>query len=141
MIVNNLQAAYVRDGVVVQSGGNGGTTPSGWRCAHLPYLVEVDNWGVSDRPGRPHVDGCWIWGYDELSWFAHQDETYRDKWLLYGWKWVRKHDPNGFVQMPGSRVLHVAVDGHSWYYANTRSKAVPHGFNQEETIKAIWSED
>jgi hypothetical protein len=43
--------------------------------------------------------------------------------------------------MPGSRVLHASVDGQHWYYANTRSKAVPQGFSQEETIKAIWSED
>jgi hypothetical protein len=29
----------------------GGIAPSGWRCEHLPYLVELDNWGVSNRPG------------------------------------------------------------------------------------------
>ena len=26
-----------------------------------------------------------------------------------------------------------------WYYANTRSDAMPQGFSQEETIKVIWS--
>lgn len=118
----------------------GGVTPSGWRCEHLPYLVELDNWGVSDRPGQPHVGG-WTWGYDEISWFAHQDEAYRNQWLGYAWKWVRRHDPNGFLQMPGSRILHAPVDGLHWYYANTRSEAVPQGFSQEATIKAIWSDD
>jgi hypothetical protein len=41
--------------------------------------------------------------------------------------------------MPGSRILHSPVNGEYWYYANTRSEAVPQGFGQEETIKAIWS--
>ena len=117
----------------------GGVAPSGWRCEHLPYLVELDNWGVSHRPGQPHVGGCWVWGYDEISWFAHQDEAYRNQWLRYASSWVREHDPNGFLQMPGSRILHAPVNGRRWYDANTRSKAAPHGFGQEETIKAIWS--
>jgi hypothetical protein len=119
----------------------GGIAPSGWRCEHLPYLVELDNWGVSDRPGQPHVGSCWVWGYDEISWFAHQDEAYRNQWLQYAWQWVREHDPNGFFQMPGSRVLHAPVGRQSWYFANTRSEASPQGFGQEETIKLIWSED
>ena len=119
----------------------GGVAPSGWQCDHLPYLVELDNWGVSNRPGQPHVGSCWVWGYDEISWFAHQDEAYRNQWLRYAWDWVRTHDANGFFQMPGSRVLHAPVGHQSWYYANTRSEAISKGFSQEETIKAIWSED
>jgi len=119
----------------------GGVAPSGWHCDHLPYLVELDNWGVSGQPGKPHAGSCWVWGYDEISWFAHQDEAYRNQWLRYASDWVREHDPNGFFQMPGSRILHAPVGGHGWYYANSRSEAVPHGFNQEATIKAIWSED
>jgi hypothetical protein len=117
----------------------GGIAPSGWRCEHLPYLVELDNWDVSNRPGQPNVGGCWVWGYDEISWFAHQDEAYRNQWLQYAWNWVREHDRNGFFQMPGSRVLHAPVGNQHWYYANTRSDAMPQGFGQEETIKAIWS--
>jgi hypothetical protein len=117
----------------------GGIAASGWRCEHLPYLVELDNWDVSNRPGQSNVGGCWVWGYDEISWFAHQDEAYQNQWLQYAWNWVREHDRNGFFQMPGSRVLHAAVGNQHWYYANTRSDAVPQGFGQEETIKAIWS--
>jgi hypothetical protein len=117
----------------------GGISPSGWRCEHLPYLVELDNWGASPRPGQPRAGGCWVWGYDEISWFAHQDEAYRNQWLRYAWRWVREHDPNGFFEMPGSRILHSPVDGRSWYDANTRSEAAPQAFDQEETIKAIWS--
>jgi hypothetical protein len=118
----------------------GGVSPSGWRCDHLPYLVELDNWGVSGTPGQPHAGSCWVWGYDEISWFAHQDQAYRNRWLRYAWNWVREHDPNGFFQMPGSRVLHAPANGHGWYYGNTKSEATPRGFGQEETIKEIWAE-
>ncbi|HEY2155419.1 MAG TPA: hypothetical protein VGH33_07300, partial [Isosphaeraceae bacterium] len=33
------------DGIYGRS--KGGTTPSGWSCEHLPYQVEIDNWGAS----------------------------------------------------------------------------------------------
>lgn len=119
----------------------GGVTPSGWRCEHLPYLAEIDNWGRHDREGE-NVGGGWIWGYDEISWFARQSEEYRNDWLRYAWRWIREHDPNGFLQMPGSRPLASPVGGKiGWYFANTPSAPVLTGFNQEETIKAIWAED
>jgi hypothetical protein len=117
----------------------GGIAPGDWRCEHLPYLVELDNWGASSRPGEPHMGGCWVWGYDEMSWFAHQDPEYRAHWLRYAWDWVREHDANGYFQMPGSRVLHAPVDGHGWYYANRRSETLLHGFGDEVTIRTIWS--
>lgn len=118
----------------------GGISPSGWTCEHLPYLVEFDNWGSSGKGGQGGMP-YWTWGYDEICWFAHQPEAYRNDWLRYAWKWVRDHDPNGFLQMPMSRCLADPVDGKSWYYANTRSAACPDGMGQEETIKAIWAAD
>lgn len=118
----------------------GGITPSGWECDSLPYIVELDNFERSGHEGE-NYGRHWIWGYDEISWFAHQSEAYRNEWLRYAWKWIREHDPNGYLQMPGGRCLSAGVDGKGWYWANTRSKAVPDGFNQEETIKAIWAED
>jgi len=118
----------------------GGITPSGWKCDSLPYLVELDNFGRAKRPGEPG-QSHWAWGYDEICWFARQPEEYRNKWLCYAWKWVRETDSNGFLQMPGSRCLADPPPGRSWYYANTQSEACPEGFNQEETIKAIWAED
>ncbi|MCX7044929.1 MAG: hypothetical protein NTX50_05495 [Candidatus Sumerlaeota bacterium] len=119
----------------------GGLTPSGWTCDHLPYIVELDNFGKSGREGK-NIPGCWIWGYDEIGWFAHQSESYRNDWLRYAWKWVRENDPNGFLQMPGDRCLATPVNGKQmWYWANTASKAASEGFNQEETIKAIWAAD
>jgi len=44
-----LQVGF-SDGIYGRS--KGGLTPSGWKCEHLPYLVEIDNWGVSRQPGK-----------------------------------------------------------------------------------------
>ena len=61
----------------------GGLTVSGWKCEHLPYLVEIDNWGASGHPGQARQGGIWVWGYDEITWFAHQPGGYRADWLGY----------------------------------------------------------
>lgn len=116
----------------------GGITPSGWKCDSLPYLVELDNFGRSNYPGEDR-QSHFIWGYDEICWFAKQDEDYRDLWLHYAWNWVRHTDPNGYLQMPMSRTLAHPANGKYWYWANKPSKAVPGGFNQEEAIKTIWA--
>jgi hypothetical protein len=79
--------------------------------------------------------------FRQISWFAHQPESYRNEWLRYAWRWLREHDPNSWLEMPGSRTLHAPVGNQWWYWANTRSAATPEGFNQEETIKAIWAQD
>lgn len=132
-----LKVGYL-DSIFTRS--KGGITPSGWRCDSLPYIVELDNFGSSGRPGQ-NIGMHYIWGYDEICWFAHQPADYRNFWLKYAWDWVRRHDPNGYLQMPGSRTLANPVGKNIWYWANTPSKAVPAGFGQEETIKAIWAED
>ncbi|MDP2895068.1 MAG: hypothetical protein Q8Q12_00745 [bacterium] len=132
-----LKAGYL-DSIFGRS--KGGATPSGWECNSLPYIVEFDNFGRSRREGQ-NIGAHWIWGYDEICWFAHQSEEYRNQWLRYSWNWVREHDPNGYVQMPGSRVLAAPANGKRWYWANTRSEAVPDGFGQEQTIEEIWARD
>ena len=119
----------------------GGVTPSGWKCEHLPYLVELDNWGASRQPGEAKAGGIWVWGYDEITWFAHQSKEYRADWLRYAWDWVRKTDPNGFLEMPGSRTMRSPLDGKRWYYANAPSEAVPDGLGDEEAIRAIWADE
>ncbi len=111
------------DGIYGRS--KGGMTFSGWSCEHLPYLVEIDNWGVSRQPGQAKAGSIWIWGYDEITWFAHQSDQYRSNWLAYAWDWVRRTDTNGFLQMPGSRTMSSPLDGKRWYYANTPSSKVP----------------
>lgn len=124
---------------------NGGITPSGWRCDHLPYIVELDNFERTGKEGK-NVGHHWCWGWDEICWFANQPTAYRNRWLRYAWKWVRQHDANGYLQMPGSRCLASGAKGSNgertgWYFANRPSQAVPTGFDQESTIKSIWSRD
>jgi len=118
----------------------GGVTPSGWTCESLPYIVELDNFGSSGKPGQ-NIGRHYIWGYDEICWFAHQGAQYRNEWLKYAWQWIRKNDPNGHLQMPGARTLANPVRNIKWYWANTPSKKVPNAFDQEETIKQIWTAD
>ncbi|MGA2863971.1 MAG: hypothetical protein ABSF95_05740 [Verrucomicrobiota bacterium] len=125
------------DGIYGRS--KGGMTFSGWQCEHLPYLVELDNWGVSRQPGQAKAGGIWVWGYDEITWFAHQSQPYRADWLRYARDWVRRTDPNGHLQMPGSRTLSSPLDRKRWYYANKPSAAVPDGFGDEEAIRSIWA--
>ena len=130
---------------------NGGIAPSGWKCEHLPYLVEFDNFGGTRAPGQAsQAKGASIftWGYDEITWFAQQPETYRNEWLRYAWNWLKEHDRNGFLEMPGGRMLtngpaipeDTGGGKANWYFANTKTSACPRGFGQEETIKAIWGE-
>jgi len=117
----------------------GGITPSGWRCEHLPYLVELDNYGRSRQPGQPGMGRFWVWGWDEITWFSQQPVTYRNDWLHYASRWVRDHDPAGYVQMPGIRCLAGAANGQRWYHVNNPSAATPDGFGQEDAIRAIWA--
>ena len=116
-------------------------TFSGWTCEHLPYLVELDNYGVSRHPGEPNANGefNWVWGYDEITWFAHQTKDYRANWLQYAWNWVRKTDPNGCLEMPGSRTA--TSPDMRWYFANDPSPAVPTGLGDEDAIRAVWEKD
>jgi hypothetical protein len=130
------------DGLYLRS--KGGITPSGWTCDHLPYLVELDNYGSSNHPGQPNQSQggfVWIWGYDEITWFAHQSRLYRSNWLYYAWEWVKKTDPNGHLEMPGSRTMRSPLDNRQWYYANNAGPAVPEGLGDEEAIRAIWAAD
>ncbi|HEX2747670.1 MAG TPA: hypothetical protein VHM91_06710, partial [Verrucomicrobiales bacterium] len=88
------------DGIYGRS--KGGITPSGWECKHLPFLVEFDNYGRSRKPGEPGTGGCWVWGWDEITWFSQQTESYRNEWLRYAWRWLAEHDPDGYLEMPGA---------------------------------------
>jgi hypothetical protein len=119
----------------------GGATVSGWSCEHLPYIVELDNYGRSRHPGEPNVKGefLWIWGYDEITWFGLQSKEYRAQWLQYAWDWVRKTDPNGYLEMPGGRTASAAEL--RWYFANNPSEAVPTGRGDEAAIRQVWAND
>jgi hypothetical protein len=127
------------DGIYNRS--KGGRTVSGWTCEHLPYLVELDNYGVSRHPGEPNEKGnfVWVWGYDEITWFAHQPKEYRARWLQYAWNWLRETDPNAHLEMPGGRTAS-SPDLH-WYFANNASASVPTGLGDEDAIRAVWLAD
>ena len=121
----------------------GGTTYSGWDCDHLPYLVEFDNFGISDTPGEFDSTGKTHWGYDEITWFALQPEEYRNEFLWYTVNWLKEKDPNGYIQMPGKRVI--TPNTTTWgnqYRANSSNGDMSElGYNQELTIKQIWNEN
>ncbi|WP_193212829.1 hypothetical protein [Luteolibacter marinus] len=119
----------------------GGITPSGWRCDHLPYLVELDNYGSSRSPGEPGQGQFWVWGWDEITWFSQLPAKDRDAWLRHAWSWVRTHDPEGYLQMPGARMISRAPDGKRVYRANNPGDACPDGYGQEDTIREIWAMD
>ena len=127
--------------VSIYDRSKGGRTYSGWQCEHLPYLVELDNWGVSSTPGKAGAGFIYVWGYDEISWFANQSKEYRSRWLRYAWDWVRKTDPNGYLEMPGSRTETSPLDHRTWYFANNPSPSVPDGLGDEEAIREIWKSD
>jgi hypothetical protein len=129
-----LQVGF-SDGIYNRS--KGGVTFSGWKCEQLPYLVELDNYGSSRTPGKAGAGRNWVWGYDEITWFAHQDKSYRAAWLKYAWDWVRKTDANGYLQMPGSRTC--ASRDIRWYFANNPGPACPNGLGDEEAIRAVWA--
>ncbi|MET3877591.1 hypothetical protein [Chitinophaga sp. OAE865] len=117
----------------------GGIAPSGWKAVSMPYLVELDNFGISNHPGVPDTTTIYPWGFDEISWFYQQPEQYRNNWLRYAHQWVADHDANGHLQMPVTRVVTLGrKQPRLKYRANTRSPQCPDGMNDEATIKAIW---
>ena len=44
-------------------------------------------------------------GWDEISWFAHQPAGYRDYFLGYVVGWLAANDPAGHFEMPLMRCL------------------------------------
>ena len=129
--VNHLDALFLKS--------KGCTTPTGWKCASLPYLVEFDNFGRGPEPDVANESSIYVWGWDEISWFSRQPEEYRNEFLKYAYKWVKETDSNGFLQMPGCRMITTPNESNGSYRVNTRSEACPIGYSQEEIIKELWS--
>ena len=127
------------DGIYGRS--KGGLTFSGWKCDHLPYLVEIDNWGVSRQPGKAKRGRHLDLGLRRNHLVRAPERTISQRLARYAWDWVRKTDPNGHLQMPGSRTMRSPLDRKRWYYANVPSPAVPEGLGDEKTIRAIWAAD
>jgi hypothetical protein len=132
---SKLQVNYL-DGIYSKS--KGGFSPSGWKCNHLPYLVEFDNYGRGKTPNVADTTSFFVWGWDEISWFSLQPEPYRNDWLKYANNWIRQTDPNGHLEMPGNRMISCPNESQGSYRANTKSPDCPIGYSQEEVIKTLW---
>ena len=115
--------------------------PSGWRCDALPYLVEFDNFGVSDHPGEANLADHYVWGYDEITWFYMQDVATRCAWLRYAYGWLRENDPHGHLEMPGARVVSLGAGAPVFLCrAVAPSDRIPYGMAIDGTIADLWSE-
>lgn len=112
----------------------GGKTYFGWYATTLPYLVELDNYGISSQPNT--FQACWSpWGWDEITWFGLQTEQYRNTWLKYAYYKVKCLDENAFLEMPGRRGMTEA--GVPWP-GNTYQAAMGY-YNQANTIRDLWN--
>jgi len=115
-----------------------GITPSGWTATNrLPYTVSIDN-GSSPNPGVAGVNNSW--GWDEISWFTNCSNSYRNYWLPYAYNYAKSLWGGGvaFCSMPGKRVINPYIGATQFYCCNTSTNNTL-GFNQEETIKALWA--
>ncbi|WP_339864294.1 hypothetical protein [uncultured Algoriphagus sp.] len=119
----------------------GGVSPSGWESESLPYLVEFDNYGSSKEVGVADTTSHFVWGYDEITWFSLQSEQERNDWLRYAQQWIKSIDANGHLQMPGNRMITRENESNGSYRANRISEACLFGYNQEEAILKLWSQN
>jgi hypothetical protein len=125
----------------------GGISPNGWNCTHMPYVAALDP-GGSPNPGVA-IGFPSVWGWSEWDWWVNQSQAYRDNWLWYAEAWLAMTDPNGHLRIPGMGDGG-GLPGIDWYHANIPwySQSDPNaqtwnqyflGFDDEPTIKAIWS--
>jgi len=68
-------------------GSRGGRHPSGWEADSMPFIVEFDNFGRSNFEYEARHDSYYVWGFDEITWFAMQPREYRHQFLRYVWDW------------------------------------------------------
>lgn len=114
-----------------------GITRSGWRCQSLPYLVELDNWGIDATTGQVSKDAASVYGWDEISWFSNLDKTSRDAWLVYQARRVKELDPSAWFEFPLLRGVTGNLAGLEQYYAVDPTERVPWGFGQTQTIARL----
>lgn len=145
--------------VLVREGfSEGGENPNGWSGEQMPYLYEYDNWGGKmfrdeELPNIPrHQLALWQWwGYDQIGWFANQDEDVRNHFIEYTYRWTQVNNPHAFFEMPfrrmlsDARVTMVRADNgemgtNAYYQINNKSEKCPMGFSQEDVMKACWDD-
>lgn len=126
--------------VLVREGKTGGgIDPDGVYQECLPFLMEYDNWGGKDVWAHEHLsyeERAWAqwWGYDQIAWFASQDEEARNKFLDYTLKWTAVNNPDAYFAFPLRRPLVSGerVGQYPYYKMNDRSADCPDGFSQED---------
>jgi len=131
----------------------GGGHPGGWRCDESPVLMEIDNWlGYSLDPNTrdwfsyARRGGAGRWGYDDISWFAHQTPMGRRDFLCYAQSWTKLQGDHWHFQpvvtRPLGRAQVVLPDGREVrvYRANASSPACPLGFGDEDALVELWHE-
>ncbi len=134
--------------VLVREGkSGGGISPEGVYEKALPFLYEYDNWGGIDRWAHEHLtyeERAWAqwWGYDQIAWFASQEEEARNAFLDYTFKWTAVNNPDGYFAFPLRRPLDSGeeVGGFPFYKLNNRSEACPGGYSQEDAAAALLRE-
>lgn len=141
--------ALVREGF-----SEGGKNPNGWSAEVMPYLMEYDNWGgrvVDDFAAfsREELAKRDWWGYDQIGWFANQDEKERNHFLEYTYHWTEVNNVNAYFELPFRRMLSDAavmmvraddnmLGRQETYQINGPSEACPMGFGQEEMAEKLW---
>jgi len=146
----------VREGI-----SEGGENPNGWSALAMPYLMEYDNWGgklLANFDDYTREQRAWMdwWGYDQIAWFASQDAADRNHFLEYTYKWTAVNNVNAYFEIPFRRTLtgsamlmegsdneqlNEQLNGQDYYRFNTKSQDCPMGFEQEETVKRLWSSE
>ena len=141
--------------VLVREGySEGGMNPNGWSAEVMPYLMEYDNWGgrvADDSRQYTKEELAWMdwWGYDQIGWFASQDEESRNHFIEYTYRWIAVNNINAYFEVPFRRGIGSAavsmlradtneLDLQDCYQINTKSEKCPMGFGQEEKIKELW---
>lgn len=105
------------------------------RTGNMPYILEFDNFGISNHPGTAANDH-YIWGYDEITWFAKLTYANSCAFLDYAVDYLKRVDPKGYIQMPGCRIVQLTD---KVYRCNVSSADCPNGYGHETKIKEIWS--
>ena len=143
----NPQKAVIKAGNVDSIYGRslGGKTHSGWTCDRLPYFVEFDNFGVCDeRIDTPDNLDHFIWGKDEIAWYAEQPQSYRKEFVEYAYQTIRNFGEDGFLELPGRRICPTRCDSNSFsvgYFAANSRRFYEKGNDDEDFLCDIWVAD
>ena len=70
----------------------GGQHPLGFTVENNFTILEFDNYGGNGRPLIATYDNFYVWGYDDITWFAKQPEWYRNQFLKECNQFLATHD-------------------------------------------------